>query len=156
MPEKKQTLSLKKIRLKNLINSYEKTAQHRLAKCLKPKKQTLSLKNNSGLKNPINSYEKTAQHRLTKWLRPKKTNTLIEKTILVLKTLSFQMKKRHSTVLQNAWSQKNKHSHWKNNSGLKNPINSYEKIGTAPSYKMPEAKKTNTLIEKTILVLKTL
>ena len=37
------------------------------------------------------------------------------------------MKKRHSTVLQNAWGQKNKHSHWKNNSGLKNPINSYEK-----------------------------
>ena len=31
-----------------------------------------------------------------------KTNTLIEKTILVLKTLSFHMKKRHRTVLQNA------------------------------------------------------
>ena len=30
------------------------------------------------------------------------------------------------------------------------------KNGTAPSYKMPEAKKTNTLIEKTILVLKTI
>ena len=30
------------------------------------------------------------------------------------------------------------------------------KNGTAPSYKMLEAKKTNTLIEKTILVLKTL
>ena len=100
------------------------------------------------------------------------------------------MKKRHSTVLQNARGQKNKHSHWKNSSGLKNPINSYEKTaqhrltkcprpkkqtlslkkyfwseklykfiwknGTAPSYKMPEAKKTNTLIEKTVLVLKTL
>ena len=66
------------------------------------------------------------------------------------------MKKRHSTVLQNARGQKNKHSHWKNNSGLKNHINSYEKNGTAPSYKMPEAKKTNTLIEKTIPVLKTL
>ena len=66
------------------------------------------------------------------------------------------MKKRRSTVLQNAWSQKSKHSHWKNNSGIKNPINSYEKNGTAPSYKMPEAKKTNTLIEKTIPVLKTL
>ena len=32
----------------------------------------------------------------------KKTNTLIEKTIRELKTLSFQMKKRHITVLQNA------------------------------------------------------
>ena len=57
----------------------------------------------------------------------KKTNTLIEKTILVLKTLQIHMKKRHSAVLQNAWGQKNKHSHWENNSGLKNPINSYEK-----------------------------
>ena len=56
------------------------------------------------------------------------------------------MKKRHSAVLQNAWSQKNKHSHWKNTSGLKNTFISYEKYGTAPSYKMPEAKKTNTLI----------
>ena len=50
------------------------------------------------------------------------------------------MKKRHGTVLQNAWSQKNKHFHWKNNSGLQNP----------------EAKKTNTFIGKTILALKTL
>ena len=72
--------------LENPINSYEKTAQHRLTKSLKPKKQILSLKNNSGLKNPINSYEKTAQHRLTKYLKPKK-HTLIEKTILALKTL---------------------------------------------------------------------
>ncbi len=45
----------------------------------------------------------------------KKTNTLIEKTILVLKTLQIHMKKRHSTVLQNAWRKKNKHSHWKIN-----------------------------------------
>ena len=52
----------------------------------------------------------------------KKNNTLIEKTILALKTYKFI---------------------WKN--------------GTAPSYKMPEAKKkTNTLIEKTILALKAL
>ena len=66
------------------------------------------------------------------------------------------MKKRHSAVLQNASSQKNKHFHWKNNSGLKNPINSHEKNGTAPSYKMPEAKKNKHLIDKTILPLKTL
>ena len=115
----------------------------------------------------------------------KKTNTLIEKTILVLKTLQIHMKKRHSavlqnasskksqhshcknnsglentiisnekphiTVLQNAWSQKNKHSHWKNNSGLKKPYKFIWKNGTAPSYKMPDAKKTNTLIEKSII-----
>ena len=66
------------------------------------------------------------------------------------------MKKRRSTVLQNAWSQKDNTFIEKNNSGLKNPINSYEKNGTAPSYKMPEAKTTNTVIEKTILALKTL
>ena len=58
--------------------------------------------------------------------------------------------------MQNAWNQKNKHSHWKGNSGLKKPYKFIWKNGTAPFYKMPEAKKTNTLIEKTILVLKTL
>ena len=63
-------------------------------------------KNNSGLKNPINSHEKTALHRLTKCLKPKTKNTVIEKTILALKTLKIHMTKRHSTVLQNAWSQK--------------------------------------------------
>ena len=74
--------------LKNPINSYEKTAQHRLTKCLKAKKNKhFHWKNNSGLKNHINPYEKTAQYRLTKCLKPKKTNTLIEKTILALKTL---------------------------------------------------------------------
>ena len=36
----------------------------------------------------------------------KKTNTFIEKTSLALKTLKIHMKKRHSAVLQNAWSQK--------------------------------------------------
>ena len=86
-----------------------------------PKKQTLSLKNNSGLKNHINSYEKTAQHRLAKCLKPKKQTLSLKKQF---------------------WSWKHYHFKWKN--------------GTAPSYKMPEAKKTNTLIEKTILVLKTL
>ena len=86
----------------------------------------------------------------------KKTNTLIEKTILVLKTLKIHMKRRHRTVLQNAWGQQNKHSHWKNNSGRKKTLQNHVKNGTAPSYKMPETKKTNTLIEKTILVLKTL
>ena len=66
------------------------------------------------------------------------------------------MKKRYSTVLQNAWSQKNKHSHWKNNSGLKSIINSYEKTEQHRLTKCLKPKKTNTLIEKTIPVLKTL
>ena len=90
MPEAKKTNTLIEktiLAFKNPINSYEKTAQHRLTKCVNPKKQSLSLKNNSGFKNPINSYEKTAQHRLTKCLKPKKTITLIEKTIPALKTL---------------------------------------------------------------------
>ena len=65
------------------------------------------------------------------------------------------MKKRHSTVLQNAWSQENNHSHWKNNSGLKNPINSYEKRHSTV-LQNAWSQKTNTLIEKTILALKTL
>ena len=65
-------------------------------------------------------------------------------------------KKRHRTVLQNASSQKNKHSHWKNNSGFKNPINSYEKTAQHRLTKCLKPKKSNTLIEKTFLALKTL
>ena len=37
------------------------------------------------------------------------------------------MKKGHRTVFQNAWSQKDQHSHWKNKSASKKLINSYEK-----------------------------
>ena len=44
--------------LKNTIHSYEKTAQHHLTKCPRPKNKHSHWKNNSGLKNPINSYEK--------------------------------------------------------------------------------------------------
>ena len=66
------------------------------------------------------------------------------------------MKKRHRTVLQNAWSKKNKHSHWKNNSGFKNTQNPYEKTVQHRFTKCLKPKKTNTLIEKTILVLKIL
>ena len=99
------------------------------------------------------------------------------------------MKKEHRTVFQNAWSQKNQHSHWKNNSVSKKLTNSYEKRPqnrlpkclkpkkptlslkkqfcfkkaykfiwkntTEPLSKMPETKKTNTLVEKTILLQKT-
>ena len=51
------------------------------------------------------------------------------------------MKKVYRTVFQNAWSQKNKHSHWKNNSVPKKLMNSHEKKATEPSSTMPEAKK---------------
>ena len=61
------------------------------------------------------------------------------------------MTKRHSTVLQNAWSKKKQTLSLKNNSGFR-----IWKNGAAPSYKMIEAKKPNTVIEKTIPALKTL
>ena len=78
----------------------------------------------------------------------KKTNTLIEKTILALKTLEIHMKKWHSTVLQNAWGQKNQHSHWKNNSGLKNPMNSYEKTPQHRLTKCLRPKKPTLSLKK--------
>ena len=78
----------------------------------------------------------------------KKTNILIEKTILVLKTLKIHMNKRYSTVLQNAWSQKNKHSHWKNNSGLKNPKSSYEKTAQHRFTKCLKQKKQTLSLKK--------
>ena len=83
-----------------------------------------------------------------KMLEAKKTNTLIEKTILALKTLQIHMKKRHSTVLQNTWNQKNKHSHGKNNSGLKNPIISNEKTAQRPLTKCLKPKKQTLSLKK--------
>ena len=134
--------------LKNSINSYEKRHSTVLQNARGQKNKHSHWKNSSGLKNPINSYEKTAQHRPTKCPRPKKTNTLIEKIILVLKAIKIHMKKRHSTVLQNAWNQKNKHSHWKNNSGLKNSINSYEKTAQHRPTKCPRPKKQTLSLKK--------
>ena len=78
----------------------------------------------------------------------KKTNTLIEKTILVLEALKIHMKKRQSAVLQNAWSQKNKHSHWKNISGLKNTIISYEKTAPHRLTKCLKPKKQTLSLKK--------
>ena len=65
------------------------------------------------------------------------------------------MEKCHRTVFQNAWSQKNKHPHWKNNS-VSIFLKFVWKKATEPSSKMPGAKKTNALIEKTILFQKSL
>ena len=67
----------------------------------------------------------------------------------VPKNLWVHMKKGHRTVFQNPWSQKNKHSHWKNNSVSKKALKF-----TEPSYKMPEAKKTNIPIAKKSLCFK--
>ena len=78
----------------------------------------------------------------------KKTNTLIEKTIPVLKTIQKHMKKRHSTALQTAWSKKNKHSHWKNNAGLKNLLNSNEKTAQPRLTKCLKPKKQTLSLKK--------
>ena len=146
-------------------------------------------KNNSVSKKLTNSYEKNDTGPSSKMPESKK-DTLIEKTILFQKSLQIHMKKCHRTVFQNAWSQKNQHSHWKNNSVSKKLTTSYEKMtqdhfpkclkpkkqtfslkkqfcfkkackfiwkkDTEPSSKIPEAKKTNTLIGKRSLFQKSL
>ena len=66
------------------------------------------------------------------------------------------MKKRDSAVLQNACGQENKHLHWKDNSGLKNTIISYEKTAQHRVAKCVKPKKQTLSLKKTILVLKTL
>ena len=157
-----------------------KKAQHRLYNAWDQKDKDFHWKNISKLKNLINSHQKKRSSTVLRnvWNQnnkhfywksifkrseTKKTNTFTEKTIPVLKTLQFHVKKTHSTVFHNAWNQKklfhwkinfqkvwdqkNKHFHWKNNSGLKNFINSNQKQCTAPSSTMPY-QKTNTFVEK--------
>ena len=120
------------------------------------KRQHSHWKNNSVSKKLANSYEKMPQNRFPKCLKPKKTLSL-KKTILFQKSLQIHMKKCHRTVFQNAWSQKNQHSHWKKQFCFKKAYNFIWKNDTGPFSKMPsEAKKTNTLIEKTILLQKSL
>ena len=64
------------------------------------------------------------------------------------------MKKGDRTVFLNAWIQRNKHFHWKNNSFFY--AYKFKRKGTEPSSKMPEAKKLNTLLENTVLFEKSL
>ena len=157
---------------KKLIDSYEKNLQNRLPKCLKPKEKTLSLKKQFFQKKLINSYEKNATEPSYKMLEAKnlhshwKNNSVskklinsydknatepsynIEKQFCSKKTYEFIGKKGHRTIFQNAWSQKNKHSHWKNNSVSKKPINSYEK---RPQNRIPKClkpKKTTLFWQK--------
>ena len=52
--------------------------------------------------------------------------------------------------------QKNQHSHWKKQFCFKKADKFIWKNATEPFSKMREAKKTNTLIEKTILFQKSL
>ena len=171
---------------KKSINLYEKMPQNRLPKYLKPKKQTLSLKKQFCFKKAYKFIWKKATEPFSEMPESRETNTFIEKTILLFMVINSY--ERHRTVLQNAGSQKTKHSPWKYNSVWKKLINSYEKRpqnrlpkclkqkkqtvslkkqfrskttykfiwkkATEPSSKIPEAKKTNTVIEKTILFQK--
>ena len=99
---------------KKLTNSYEKGAQKRLPKCLKPQKTNAHWKNNS-VSILLNSYEKRPRNHLPKCLKPKKQTLSLKKTILFQKSFQIHMKKGHRPVFQNAWSQKKKHSLWKSN-----------------------------------------
>ena len=58
----------------------------------------------------MNSYEKATEPS-SKMPETKKQTLSLKKTILLQKNLWIHMKKRHGTVFQNAWSQKNKHPH---------------------------------------------
>ena len=141
---------------KKLANSYEKGAQNRLPKCLKPKRPTLSLKNQFCFKKAFKIIWKKGAEPSSKMPEAKKTNTLIEKTILLQKSLQIHMKKRHRTVFQNAWSQKKQTLPLKKQFCFKKACKFIWKKATEPSSKMPEAKKNNTLIEKTSLLQKSL
>ena len=65
------------------------------------------------------------------------------------------MKKGHRTVFQNAWSQKNKHPHWKNNSVSKKLINSYEKRQQNRLPKCLKQKKQTLSLKKQVCFKKT-
>ena len=123
----------------------KKRPQHRLTKCLKPKKAILSLKNKISYQKTFIFFEKrswmTKKPRaplkiIRSFQKIKKSfenaMTCCKNTKLSLKThfafkegYKFQWKNAHSTVLQNAWSQKkpilslkNKISYQKNNDFL--------------------------------------
>ena len=78
----------------------------------------------------------------------KKTNTLIEKTILVLKTLSFQMKNGTAPSYKMPEAKKTNTFIEKNNSGVKNSINSYEKTAQHRLTKCPRPKKQTLSLKK--------
>ena len=113
-----------------------KSTEKFLPKCLKP-----------NVSKKINSHEKRPQNRFPKCLKPKKLTFPLKKITLFQESLKIPIKKVYRTVFQNAWSQKNKHSYWKNNSVSKKRINSYEK---GPPNRLPKCLKP----KKTTLSLK--
>ena len=143
MPEAKKTNTFigKNILFLKYFYLYVSRPQNRLPKYLKPKKQTLSLKKQFCFKKAYKFIWKKATEPFSEMPEAKRTNTFIEKTIRFQKNLEIHMTKGHRTVFQNAWSQKNQHSHWKNNS----PGETY------PIAQNAWGKKNNTLVKKTIL-----
>ena len=153
--------------------------QNRLPKCLKPKEKTLSLKKQCSKKTYEFIWKKSTEPS-SKMPETKKTNTLIEKTILFQKNVKIHMKKCHKTTLSlkknilfqkkliNSYETRPRNRLPKCLKPKKQTLSSKKqfcskiaykfiwKKATEPSSKMPEAKKTNTLIEKTILFQKKL
>ena len=61
------------------------------------------------------------------WPAAKTYDSLWKRILLLKRPFKFQGKNAHSTVLQNAWSQKDQHSHWKNEFNHQKPIVFIEK-----------------------------
>ena len=167
----------------------KKRPQNRLPKCLKPKKQTPSLKKqfcfkktykfiwkkatgpsskmpeakkqhfhwkkHSVPKKLINSYEKRLENRLPICLKPKKT-TLSLKNNSVPKKLINSYEKMPQNRLPKCLKPKKTTLSLKKQFCFKKAYRFIWKKFTEPSSKMPEAKRKNTLIEKTILFQKKL
>ena len=129
---KKVWLSLKTTSAfkKGLQIPRKKLPQHCLTKCLKPKRPTFSLK--------------------TPFLTIKNQWVFIEKRSWMTKTpraswkINYGHPKLKSPFKNNDLAAKTYDSLWKRSLLLKRPANSKEKTPTALSYKMLEAKKTNT------------
>ena len=110
-----------------LQNAWSQKDQHSHWKTnLATKNHYFSLKNDPGWQKNLEHREKlitAIQNERVLW----KAMTCCKNVWLSLKTNSafkkafnFQGKNAHSTVLQNAWSQKDQHSHWKTNLTTKN------------------------------------
>ena len=78
----------------------------------------------------------------------KKTNTLIEKTILVLKTLSFQMKNGTAPSYKMPEAKKTNTLIEKTIPVLKTPVNSYEKTAQHRPTKCLKPKKQTRSLKK--------
>ena len=151
---KKTTLSLKKQFC--FKKAYEKRPQNRFPKCLKPKKPTLSLKKQFCFKKAYKFIWKNTTEPLSKVPETKKTNTLVEKTILLQKTITNSYRKKGTEPSSKMPEPKKPTLSLKKYFCVKNVLKKSNEKATEPSSKMPEAKTTNTLIEKNNSVWKKL